>query len=95
MFCHRSQYRPLLHGRSEQDKNTFTEKMKKKINSAVGKLLYGLRQGTVEPVFAIIGSATGLNRFTLRGRTKVDAQRKTFCLVHNLKKIHRFSPGVA
>jgi transposase len=85
----------FFHGRSEQGKNTFTEKMKKKIDSAVGKLLYGLRLGTVEPVFADIGSATGLNRFTLRGRTKVDAQWKTFCLVHNLKKIHRFGPGFA
>jgi hypothetical protein len=37
--------------------------MKKKIDSAVGKLLYGLRLGTVKPVFAGIGSATGLNRF--------------------------------
>ena len=28
----------------------------------------------------------GLRRFTLRSRTKVDAQWKLFCLVHNIEK---------
>ena len=26
---------------------------------------------------------------------KVDAQWKLFCIVHNLKKIHRYGPGFA
>jgi len=79
-------------GRSEQGKNTFTEKMKRKIDSAVGKFIYGKRMGTVEPVFANIGNTLGMNRFTLRGKSKVNAQWLMYCIVHNLKKIHSFAP---
>jgi hypothetical protein len=31
----------------------------------------------------------------LRGKIKVDAQWKIFCMVHNLLKIHRYGPGFA
>lgn len=41
-------------GRSEQGKNTFTEKMKAKIDSTLGRMIYSKRLGTVEPVFANI-----------------------------------------
>jgi hypothetical protein len=34
-------------------------------------------------------------RFSLRSKTKVDAQWKLFCIVHNLLKIHRYGPGFA
>jgi hypothetical protein len=77
-------------GRTEESKNTFTEKMKRKIDSAVGRFFYCRRLGTVEPVFANICSTIGLNRFTLRGKTKVNSQWLMFCTVHNLKKIHQF-----
>lgn len=81
-----------FHGRSEKGKNTFTEKMKRKIDSAVGRYFYSKRLGTVEPVFANICSTMGLNRFTLRGKTKVKNQWLMFCMVHNLKKIHQYGP---
>jgi len=84
-----------FHGRTEEKKNTFTEKMKRKIDSAVGRYLYSKRLGTVEPVFANICSTLGLNRFSLRGKVKVNSQWQMFCLVHNLKKIHQFGPGYA
>lgn len=32
----------------------------------------------------------GLERFTLRGKQKVDAQWKLYCIVHNLLKMHRY-----
>lgn len=82
-------------GRSEKGKNTFTEKMKHKIDSATGRLVYSMRMGTVEPVFANICSTLGLDRFTLRGRTKVNSQWNLFCMIHNMKKIHSFGPGFA
>lgn len=68
---------------------TFTQVMKRKIDSAVGKSIYNHRMGAVEPVFGNL-SNIGLNRFTLRGRKKVDAQWKLYCIVHNLLKIHRY-----
>ena len=82
-------------GRTEQGKNTFTEKMKRKIDSVVGRHFYSKRLGTVEPVFAHICSTIGLNRFTLRGKAKVNNQWLMYCMVHNLKKIHQFGTGYA
>ena len=51
-----------------------------------GRHYYSRRMGTVEPVFANITCTYGLNRFSLRGREKVDAQWKLFCMV-NIGKI--------
>jgi len=79
-------------GRSEKGKNTFTEKMKRKIDSVAGRLIYSMRMGTVEPVFANICSTIGLDRFTLRGKTKINTQWNLFCMIHNMKKIHSFGP---
>ncbi|WP_409523679.1 transposase [Nitrincola sp. MINF-07-Sa-05] len=52
----------------------FIEKMKQKIDSPMGRHIYSQRLGTVEPVFGNLECNKGLNRFTLRGRTKVNAQ---------------------
>lgn len=81
--------------RSAQAPETFTAKMKRKIDSLTGRHIYSRRLGTVEPVFGNICSTLGLRRFSLRGKTKVDAQWKLFCIVHNLLKIHRYGPGFA
>lgn len=67
-----------------------TERMKRAIDSAEGKALYGKRLGTVEPVFANIRHNKKLNRFTLRGQRKVDGQWKLYCLVHNIEKLARY-----
>jgi len=74
---------------------TFTQKMKRKIDSVKGRLTYNRRLGTAEPVFAHIRHALGLNRFTLRGKRKVDIQWKLYCIVHNLTKVHRYREGFA
>ena len=39
------------------------------------------------PVFGNLRSNKGLNRFTLRGRQKVDGQWKLYCLVHKFEKL--------
>ena len=36
-----------------------------------------------------------MERFTLRGRSKVDAQWKLFCIVHNIGKLARYGPSFA
>jgi hypothetical protein len=69
---------------------TFTQKMKRKIDSVRGRLIYNRRLGTAEPVFAHIRYALGLSRFTLRGRRKVNTQWLLYCAVHNLFKVHRY-----
>ena len=69
--------------------------MKKKNDSAIGRYIYSKRMGIVEPVFANIRSNIGLDKFTLRGKDKVDTQWKLFAIVHNLGKIFRYGPGFA
>ena len=73
----------------------FTEKMKEKIDSATGRAIYSMRLAVGEPPFAHIRSILGLDRFTLRGKQKVNTQWNLFCIVHNLKKIHRYGKGYA
>lgn len=62
-------------------------RMRQRIDSAIGRALYGGRFATVEPVFGNLRHNKGLNRFTLRGKSKVDGQWKLFCLVHNIEKL--------
>jgi transposase len=64
-----------------------TDRMKRRIDSEEGRRRYGQRFATVEPVFGNIRHNKGLNRFTLRGRTKVDTQWKLYCMVHNIEKL--------
>jgi transposase len=74
---------------------TFTQKMKRKMDSIRGRLIYNRRLGTAEPAFAHICSILGLDRFTLRGKRKVKTQWLLYCAVHNLFKVHRFGFGFA
>ena len=82
-------------GRTEKSKDSFAEKMKRKIDSVAGRMLYGMRLAIAEPPFAHLRSVLGLDRFTLRGRKKVNIQWNLFCLIHNLKKIHVYGAGFA
>ena len=68
--------------------------MQRKVDSVLGKVIYGRRLATAEPAFADIRYAKGLGRFTLRGRSKVNGQWQLNCIVHNLFKVHRFGAGV-
>ncbi|WP_237748654.1 transposase [Nitrincola nitratireducens] len=38
-------------------------------------------------MFGNLESNKGLNRFTLRSKTKVNAQWLMYCMVHNIEKI--------
>jgi len=62
-------------------------RMRTAIDSPRGRALYSRRIATVEPVFANIRHHKRMNRFTLRGKTKVAAQWQLYCLVHNIEKI--------
>ncbi len=74
---------------------SYTQKMKRKIDSITGRLIYNKRLGTVEPPFAHIRSIMRLDRFSLRGKKKVNAQWLLYCIVHNLTKVHRYGEGFA
>ena len=69
---------------------TATDWMKRRVDSTEGKHIYSHRMSTVEPVFANIGTNKRLNRFSLRGKTKVQGQWQLYCMVHNIEKIMRY-----
>ncbi len=67
-----------------------TKKMAEKIDREEGRNIYHQRIAIVEPVFANIKCMKGLDRFTLRGKIKVNIQWVLYCMVHNICKIMRY-----
>jgi len=68
----------------------YTDWMKIRVDSQKGKQIYSHRMSVVEPVFGNITSNKGLKRFSLRGKTKVNAQWKLFCLIQNIEKLANY-----
>ncbi len=66
-----------------------TQRMIDRFDSDRGRRFYSRCMRTVEPVFANIVHTLGMNRFTLRGKVKVDTQWKLYCMVHNIGKLSR------
>ena len=66
---------------------SYTARMQRRLDTPQGRAQYGRRFATVEPVFANLRHNKRLDRFTLRGRAKVEAQWRLFCLVHNIEKL--------
>lgn len=63
------------------------DRMKTKIDSAIGREMITRRFATVEPVFGNLRGNKRLHRFTLRGKAKVDGQWKLYCMMHNIEKL--------
>jgi hypothetical protein len=59
-------------GRHAKAAEKASERMKRRIDSERGRQMIARRFATVEPVFGNLRYNKGLNRFTLRGRQKVD-----------------------
>lgn len=83
----KTKVRQVAFFQGKRDGASHTDKMKARIDSPEGRTRYGQRFATVEPVFGNLRHNKQLNRFTLRGRAKVDAQWKLYCLVHNIEKL--------
>ena len=75
---------------SKNRKPNFTDWMKHRVDSDKGKRIYSHRMSVVEPVFGNITVNKGLKRFSLRGKTKVGAQWKLFCLIQNIEKLANY-----
>jgi transposase len=72
------------------DGDNLTKIMIEKIESEKGRRIYPLRMAVVEPVFANMRIQKRLDRFTLRGRIKVNIQWLLYCMVHNIGKIANY-----
>ena len=67
-----------------------SQAMVEKIETEKGRKIYPLRIGIVEPVFANIRVHKGMDRFSLRGKIKVNIQWLLYCMVHNIEKIANY-----
>ena len=65
----------------------YAHQMESKLNTKNGRELYGHRIGIIEPVFANIREHKRMDRFSLRGKSKVNIQWLLYCIVHNLEKL--------
>ncbi len=68
----------------------YSEVMVKKIDTEKEREIHSKRMGIVEPVFGNITYQKNMNRFTLRGKEKVNIQRLLYSIVHNIVKISNF-----
>jgi len=67
-----------------------SRRMAGKVDSDLGRKIYPQRFAAAEPVFANIRTHKRLDRFTFRGKVKVNIQWLLYCMVHNIEKIANF-----
>jgi transposase len=72
-----------------------SKQMVEKIETEEGRRIYPQRLAIAEPVFANIRINKRLDRFTLRGKVKVNIQWLMYCLVHNIEKIMNYGLAYA
>jgi transposase len=68
---------------------TRTERMRRKLQTKVGRAIYATRKAIVEPVFGQIKQARGFRQFLLRDLEKVQGEWALVCMAHNVLKLHR------
>jgi transposase len=67
---------------------TNVDRMKRKLQTKVGKAVYAARKCVVEPVFGQIKQARGFRQFLLRGKEKVKGEWALLCLTHNVLRLY-------
>ena len=68
---------------------TLLERMRRKLQTKMGRKIYARRKVIVEPVFGQIKQGRGFRQFLLRGIDKVRGEWALVCMTHNLLKLHR------
>lgn len=66
-----------------------------KLQTAIGKAIYGARKWTVEPVIGIIKEVLGFRQFSLRGESAAAGEWCLVCLAFNLKRLHHLTASRA
>jgi transposase len=72
---------------------TRVDRMRRKLQTKAGAMIYAARKAIVEPVFGQIKQARGFRRFSLRGLAKVRAEWALVCATHNILKMYRLCYG--
>jgi transposase len=64
------------------------EQMRQTLATDTGRLLYGMRKITIEPVYGQIKYNRGITRFMRRGRAAVQSEWRLITASHNILKLH-------
>jgi hypothetical protein len=67
---------------------TRVDRMKRKLQTKVGKAVYAARKSVVEPVFGHIKQARGFRQFLLRGLKKIAGEWALVCMTHNILRVY-------
>ena len=70
------------------DEASHMVKMAYKLQTDIGKAIYGLRKCTVEPMIGVIKEVLGFRQFSLRGLVAAAGEWCLVCLAFNLKRLH-------
>ena len=60
-------------------------------STQAGRVLYGLRKQTVEPVFGIIKRVMGWSQMSMRGLKKARGEWSLVTMAWNIKRLHVLS----
>ena len=63
-------------------------KMAHRLHTKAGRVLYGLRKQTVEPVFGIIKRVMGWRQMSMRGLDKARGEWSLVTMAWNIKRLH-------
>jgi len=76
--------------KKNESKDRYTDWMKQRIDTSKGRQIYSHRMSVIEPVFGNISANKKLNRFSLRGKEKVQSQWQLYCMIHNIEKLMNY-----
>jgi len=63
-------------------------RMRHRLKTAAGKVIYALRKVTSEPVFGIIKAVMGFRSFQIRGLEAAEGEWNLVCMAWNIKRLH-------
>jgi len=82
-------FRPLTDtAPAKEPKTPWLQQMKQKMERDENRVIYCLRQQTVEPVFGVMKEAMGFGHFLLRGKVKVNVEWQLLALAENCRRPH-------
>lgn len=67
---------------------SFADRVRRKLLTKKGRVIYGKRKEIVEPVFGQMKQGRGLRQFLLRGLEKVQGEWSLWSSAHNVLKLH-------
>ena len=69
------------------------KRMRQKLRSPAGRVVYARRRAVVEPVFGVLKQQRGMRQFRTRGLAKVAVEFTLAAVAYNLTRLHHMGRG--